>query len=176
MKALYAYLISLLIVLADHATKWLATDKLDYARPIEILPVLDMMLIHNQGAAFSFLSDAGGWQRWFFAGIAVGMSVVLVVWLAKLPRNKTWLATCLALVLGGAVGNLIDRVRFGYVVDFISVHWESWYFPAFNVADIAISVGAFMLAIEVLFLDKEDGNGGSVKGSKEDRTNGSKAR
>jgi len=154
MKVVYAYLTSFLIVLADHATKWLATDQLDYARPIEILPVLDMMLVHNQGAAFSFLSDAGGWQRWFFAAIAVGMSAVLVVWIWRLPRTKLWLTACLALILGGAVGNLIDRVVHGYVVDFISVHWDAWYFPAFNIADIAISVGAFMMAIEVLFLDR----------------------
>lgn len=159
MRTLLYYILSLAIIALDHLTKWLATTKLDYARPIEILPVLDMTLLHNHGAAFSFLSDAGGWQRWFFAGIAVGMSVVLLIWIFRLPRDKTWLAISLSLVLGGAVGNLIDRINLGYVVDFISVHWDAWYFPAFNVADIAISVGAFMLAIDMLFLDKGDDNG-----------------
>ena len=112
--------------------------------------VLDWTLAYNTGAAFSFLAGASGWQRWLFTLIAVVVSVVLVVWLKRLKADETWLAVGLALVLGGALGNLVDRVVFGHVVDFILVHWQSsWYFPAFNLADSAITVGAILLALDM---------------------------
>lgn len=107
---------------------------------------LDIIRLHNPGAAFSFLADAGGWQRWFFTVFAVGVSVMLVIWLRKVRlKTEPILAIALALVLSGAVGNVIDRIEHGYVVDFIHVHWQQAYFPAFNVADSAITIGAILL-------------------------------
>lgn len=142
-------LLSVAIIALDLWTKHLASTHLEYAQPVSLLPVLDLTLVHNTGAAFSMLADAGGWQRGFFIGIATLVSVVLVVWLLRLRRGTPWLALALALVLGGALGNLYDRVTLGYVVDFISVHYGGWYFPAFNVADSAISVGAVLLFLDM---------------------------
>jgi signal peptidase II len=113
-------------------------------------------LAYNSGAAFSFLADSSGWQRWLFALIAVVVSTVLLVWLKRLGRNDTWLAIALALILGGALGNLYDRIAYGHVIDFILVHWEHRLFPAFNVADSAICVGAVMLALD-MFKSKKSG-------------------
>jgi signal peptidase II len=124
---------------------------------VVIPDLLSWTLAYNTGAAFSFLADSGGWQRWLFTLIAVVVSVVLVVWLKRLGRGDTWLAVALALVLGGAVGNLFDRVVLGHVVDFILVHWQDrWRFPAFNLADSAITVGAIMLALD-MFKSKKTG-------------------
>lgn len=112
---------------------------------------LDITRLHNPGAAFSFLADAGGWQRWFFTVLAIGISVGLVVWLRRLHvRDERVLVIALASILGGAIGNVIDRLQHGYVVDFIHVHWGSAYFPAFNVADMAISVGAGLILLDAL--------------------------
>jgi signal peptidase II len=117
-----------------------------------ILAVLDITCMHNVGAAFSFLASASGWQRWVFIGLAVVVSIGITIWLLKLPRGThSLLAAGLALVLGGAVGNVIDRIRLGYVIDFIHFHWERAYFPAFNVADSAITVGAACLLLDALF-------------------------
>ena len=156
LKARNWYLLSLAVIVLDHITKFLATWKLEYGQLVPLLPVLDLTLLHNRGAAFSFLSDAGGWQRWFFTAVAIGVSAWIALWLHRLPAGKRWLSASLALILGGAVGNLIDRVIQGYVVDFIFVHWGDSYFPAFNVADSAITVGAIMMMVDVLFLDRED--------------------
>ena len=150
------YLLSLAVIVLDHITKYIASTSLEYGQLVPLLPVLDLTLLHNKGAAFSFLSDAGGWQRWFFMAVAIGVSAWIALWLSRLPAEKRWLAASLALILGGAVGNLIDRLIQGYVVDFIFVHWEEHYFPAFNVADSAITVGAIMMMVDVLFLDRED--------------------
>ena len=149
------YLLAATVFVLDHLTKWIASRALDYGRPVEILPVFDLTLVHNHGAAFSFLSDAGGWQRWFFAATAIGVSGWIVWWLRSLPAGKAFLAAGLALILGGALGNLVDRLVLGYVVDFISVHWGPHYFPAFNLADSAITVGAGMMIIDSLFPDRE---------------------
>lgn len=132
----------------DQLSKYLADSLLSYGRPVEILPVLNMTLHYNTGAAFSMLSDAGGWQRWFFTAIAVGVSVYLLVWLMRLRREQWLLSMSLAMIVGGALGNLIDRLHLGHVVDFISVHWGTSYFPTFNVADAAISVGAVLLVLD----------------------------
>jgi signal peptidase II len=156
MKASYWYLLSLAVIALDHLTKFIATANLEYGVLVPVLPVLDLTLLHNRGAAFSFLSDAGGWQRWFFMAVAFGVSAWIALWLSRLPSEKRWLSASLALILGGAVGNLIDRLVQGYVVDFIFFHWGDSYFPAFNVADSAITVGAIMMVIEVLFLDREE--------------------
>jgi signal peptidase II len=144
------FALSGLIIVLDQLSKWLATTKLDYAQPVQVLPFFDFTLLHNMGAAFSFLSDAGGWQRWFLAAVSLGASVFIIIWLLRLNPVQRWLAGSLSLVLGGALGNLIDRVQYGYVVDFISVHYQQYYFPAFNIADSAITIGALMLIIDMI--------------------------
>jgi signal peptidase II len=140
--------LSVAIIALDQATKFLVTRFLELYERVEVLPVLDFTLLHNTGAAFSLLAGASGWQRWFFVVLASAVSLMLVVWLWRLPRGHRLIAIALALVLGGALGNLIDRVRHGFVVDFIHVHWGAAYFPAFNVADSAITVGAALLILD----------------------------
>jgi len=144
------YALALVLVIADQASKVAATTFLDYAVPVPLFSWFNLTLHYNQGAAFSFLSSAGGWQRWFFAVLAGGISIGIAQWLRQLDRRQTLLALGLALVLAGAVGNLIDRLRLGYVVDFLSVHYRDWYFPTFNVADSAISVGAVLILLDGL--------------------------
>jgi signal peptidase II len=148
--------LSLLVFVVDQASKFYFDNSLSMYQQIVIIPdYFSWTLAYNTGAAFSFLADAAGWQRWFFAAIALVVSVVLVVWLKRLKPGETWLAVALALVLGGALGNLVDRVVFGHVVDFILVHWQHrWYFPAFNVADMAITGGAILLALDMFKSDK----------------------
>lgn len=145
------YLLALVMGLLDQYTKTLATESLVYARPVEVFSWFNLTLQHNTGAAFSFLSDAGGWQRWFFTVVAVVISGVLTVWLFMAPRAHWLLGLSLALILGGAIGNVWDRVALGYVVDFISVHYQGWYFPAFNIADSAITVGAICMLLDSFF-------------------------
>ncbi|MGK4339777.1 Lipoprotein signal peptidase [Pseudomonas oleovorans subsp. oleovorans] len=149
-------LLSLLILVADRVTKDIFEGTLSMYQRIEVIPgYFDWTLAYNTGAAFSFLADAAGWQRWFFAAIAIVVSVVLVVWLKRLKRHETLLAVALAMVLGGALGNLYDRVVLGHVVDFILVHWQSrWFFPAFNLADTFITIGAILLALDMFKSDK----------------------
>ena len=128
---------------------------------IVILPFFKFTLLHNTGAAFSFLDDGAGWQRWAFSGISLVVSCVLLNWLYRLAAVDRWLAPALAMVLGGAIGNLIDRLCWGYVVDFIVVHYEEAYFPAFNVADSAISVGAAILILDLFLKGREVGRAGA---------------
>lgn len=139
------------VILADWQTKQWVSEALVLYRPQEVTTWLNITLAHNYGAAFSFLSDAGGWQRWFFVVLASGVSLVLTVWLLRLPREEWLTGMALGLVIGGAVGNLVDRVQLGYVVDFIDVHFKGWHYPAFNVADSAITVGVALLLIDGLF-------------------------
>lgn len=140
--------LSLVVILIDQVTKLQIVASF---QPYERLPVIDgffnLILAFNTGAAFSFLSDAGGWQRWFLSGLALIVAVVLVVWLTRLKPHEGWTALALSLVIGGAVGNLIDRVRLGHVVDFLDFYVGDWHWPAFNVADSAISVGVVILLI-----------------------------
>jgi signal peptidase II len=150
-KALWWYALAALVVLLDQYTKGMASAALDYGRPVEVFSWFNLTLQHNTGAAFSFLSDAGGWQRYFFSTVAVVISTVLVVWLYVMPRGQRLLALSLGLILGGALGNVWDRVVLGHVVDFISVHYGGRYFPAFNLADSAISVGAALMIFDSLF-------------------------
>lgn len=157
----WLWLTAILVVL-DQLTKQWASHVLEMYDAIEVMPMLNLYLAHNEGAAFSFLSSAGGWQRWFFTAIALVVSVVLVLWIKKLERHETWNAIGLALILSGALGNVIDRILFGYVIDFIQFYYAAqsclpgfspyrfaeqavciW--PAFNIADSAISIGAVML-------------------------------
>lgn len=149
--------ISALVLIVDQASKYYFEHSLELYQQIVVIPnYFSWMLAYNTGAAFSFLADSGGWQRWLFALIAVVVSAVLIVWLKRLGRNDTWLAVALALVLGGALGNLYDRIALGHVIDFIFVHWHEHGFPAFNVADSAITVGAIMLALD-MFKTKKSG-------------------
>lgn len=143
-------LIVVAIFAADMLTKQLAEAMLTFGQKIPVLPVLDITLLYNKGAAFSFLANESGWQRWFFTGISTAVSVMLIVWLRKLEAGQIWLGVALSLVLGGALGNLFDRIAFGHVIDFIAVHWENAYFPAFNIADSAITVGAVMLGVDAI--------------------------
>ena len=145
------YLLAVALVLLDQGSKWLAGTALEYADPVPVFPWFNLTLHYNEGAAFSFLSAAGGWQRWFFAALALGVSLAIALWLRRLSRQQWLLGLGLAFVLGGALGNLVDRLRLGYVVDFISVHYRDWYFPTFNVADAAISVGAALIILDSLF-------------------------
>ena len=149
-------LLSVLILVVDRVTKDIFEGTLSMYQRIEVIPgYFDWTLAYNTGAAFSFLADAAGWQRWFFAAIAIVVRVVLVVWLKRLTRHETLLAVALAMVLGGALGNLYDRVVLGHVVDFILVHWQSrWFFPAFNLADTFITIGAILLALDMFKSDK----------------------
>jgi len=142
------YTLALLIIVADQITKQLAEANLTYNVPVEILPVFDLTLRYNTGAAFSFLHDAGGWQRWLFSGIAISVSLVLIVWIWRNRNEHRLLSAGLSLILGGAIGNLYDRIMHGHVVDFISVHWQHYYFPAFNIADSAITIGAGLLILD----------------------------
>jgi len=139
----------------DLATKFWVSSALTYNLPVEVLPIVDLRLLHNTGAAFSFLAAAAGWQRWLFAGIAIVVSFFILRWLRETPSSARVLAGGYALILGGALGNLFDRIVHGYVVDFISVHYAGWYFPAFNIADIAITCGAALLIFDMLFLAKK---------------------
>ncbi|MBF0219961.1 MAG: signal peptidase II [Gammaproteobacteria bacterium] len=143
--------LSLAVLVIDQITKQLADALLTYMQPVALLPLFNFTLMYNSGAAFSFLSDAGGWQRWFFTAIALTVSTALVIWITRLQRQQWPLAMALALILGGAIGNLIDRLIFGHVIDFIDIYYQQWHWPAFNVADAAISIGAALLLIDTLF-------------------------
>jgi signal peptidase II len=150
-SALHWLWLSLLVIVLDLGSKYLADSLLTYANPVPLLPVFDLTLLYNTGAAFSFLAGAGGWQRWLFVAIAIGMSAFLLHWMYRTPRSHYLLGVGLALVLGGALGNLYDRTVHGHVVDFISLHWEGYYFPAFNIADTAITLGTIALLVDMLF-------------------------
>ena len=152
--------LSALVIVLDQLTKWVAVSELQLYQQVPIIDDLfSFTLAYNTGAAFSFLADASGWQRWLFAVIAVVVSIVLCVWLARLDRSEKLEAIALALILGGAIGNLYDRVIHGKVTDFILVHWQqSWFFPAFNIADSAITVGAAPLLFDMFFGRKPEQN------------------
>ena len=154
-QAFVWYLLSIVIIIVDQWTKWLAKTKLNFLEPIPVIePFLNWTLAYNYGAAFSFLADAGGWQKWFFSGLALVIALFLVVYLIRAPRNAKLLSLGLAMVLGGAIGNLIDRVRLGKVVDFIHVHYaDVWHYPIFNIADIAICIGVAIIVIDMIFLE-----------------------
>ena len=143
--------LSIIVVAADQLTKWFVVNQLELYEVLPLGPMLELTRLHNTGAAFSLLAQAGGWQRWLFVGLAGTISVAIIRWLYTLPaRGYPWLTIGLAMILGGAIGNGIDRVAQGHVVDFLHFHWQQWYYPAFNVADIAITSGAIMLVIDAL--------------------------
>lgn len=140
--------LSVIVIVLDRVSKYWASTSLDLHDPLNVLPFFNLTLMHNQGAAFSFLSQAGGWQRWFFTVIALVVTAVIVQWIRRLSPAETRMAAALSLVAGGALGNVWDRIQLGYVVDFIDVYYKTWHWPAFNIADSAITVGAVMLIVE----------------------------
>ena len=144
-------ILTAIIVIADQITKVIASAELILYKAVAVMPMINLRLLHNEGAAFSFLSDAGGWQRWFFTIISLAVSILLVFWIKKLKPEEKMQALSFSLILGGAIGNLIDRVRLGYVVDFIEIYYKEFSWPAFNIADSAITIGVTILIIDTLF-------------------------
>lgn len=145
-------------VVLDQWTKRLAETHLIFHEPVPVMPMLNWTLAYNKGAAFSFLSNAGGWQQYFFIALASVMSVIFAVWLLRLSPKLIVLPMALALILGGAVGNLIDRIDLGHVIDFIHVYWNDSHFPIFNIADCAITLGAILLLVDSFFLESKRKN------------------
>ena len=151
MAARWYWWLSGSVIVLDQVTKFLAETLLTFHQPVPVLPSFNLLLTYNTGAAFSFLAGASGWQRWFFLGLGSLVSIGLIVWLRRLKPTETRLATALALILGGAIGNLIDRAWLGQVIDFIQLYYQHWYWPAFNLADSAITVGAALLVLDSLW-------------------------
>lgn len=137
--------LALLVLVADQITKIWVVQNFTLGESIQLLPIFNFTYARNYGAAFSFLGDAGGWQRWLFTAIAIVVSCVLTVWLSRLKRAELKLSLALILIIGGAIGNLIDRMIYGYVVDFIHFYYQQWHYPVFNIADCAITIGAILL-------------------------------
>ena len=148
--------ITVLIIILDQASKVMADHFLQYHQPVAVMPLFNFTLMYNKGAAFSFLADAGGWQRWFFLCLTSAVSIFIYSWLRKLKTHQVLQYTSLALILGGAIGNLIDRAIYGHVIDFLDVYYNSHHWPAFNIADSAIFVGAILLIIDTLKNPHED--------------------
>ncbi len=142
--------LSLLVLILDQASKLAVDASMQLYESIPLLPYFNLTYAHNTGAAFSFLAQAGGWQRWLFAGLAIVMSTVIYIWLMRLQKHETLMAIALSLVLGGAIGNLIDRIAYGYVIDFLDVYYQHWHWPAFNIADSAICIGVGLMLLENL--------------------------
>jgi len=140
--------IPLVVIVLDQATKMLAMEILP-GSPINILPVFNLTLTFNTGAAFGFLNDASGWQNWFFIAVALIVSGVIIAMVRKMQAHELQTAVALSLILGGALGNVVDRIRLGRVIDFLHVYYQSWSFPVFNIADSAITIGAILLVLDV---------------------------
>lgn len=158
-SALPWLVLAVLSIAIDQVSKAWILARFQEFQTLTLLPVLDISRWHNQGAAFSFLAGAGGWQRWLFTGLALVVSGAIIVWLRRLDgKSQARLAAALTLIMGGAIGNVIDRIYHGFVVDFIVVHWKAHYFPAFNVADTCITIGAGLLILDALL----DGRGGKA--------------
>ena len=154
-RSVYWLLLSTAIVVLDQVTKLLVIENMTLYQRVQITSFFDLVRLHNTGAAFSFLADASGWQNWLFTGIAVVVSIGILYWLVTLPaKDRRTLAMGLALVLGGAVGNVIDRSSYGYVVDFILLHYQEWSYPAFNIADSAITCGVILILYDGVVLDR----------------------
>ena len=142
--------LALVVIVVDQLSKQLVVNMLMLHETLPLLPSLNLLRAENTGAAFSFLSSASGWQRWFFIVLAVSVSGFLIIWLKRLTTGQRLQAAALALILGGALGNLCDRVVHGYVIDFIDVYYQVWHFPVFNIADSAITVGAILLILDAM--------------------------
>jgi signal peptidase II len=137
------------IFFVDQLTKYLGNGWLEYGQTRTVFPGFDLLLVYNRGAAFSFLNDAAGWQRWILSGISAVVSIGIVLYIRRVPAHQRLLRVALAFILGGALGNFFDRIALGYVVDFISIYYESWRFATFNVADAAISIGAALMVLDI---------------------------
>jgi len=148
--------LSLIVIVLDQVTKTLADSLLTLYAPVPVIPFLNLTLMYNHGAAFSFLSDAGGWQRWFFTILALVVSALIIAWLKKLPGTEKFQATALSLILGGAIGNAIDRIIYDHVIDFIDVYYQHLHWPAFNIADSSIVLGAAILIAQAFFPGKQE--------------------
>ncbi len=146
-------LVTVLVIVLDQYSKRLITAKFELFDRVAVAPFFDIVRLHNTGAAFSFLANASGWQNWFFTAVALAVSVLILWWLFRQPAGRVAVPFGLALVLGGAIGNLIDRLQHGYVVDFVLLHYDHWSFPAFNVADSGITVGVILLLFDGFFLE-----------------------
>ncbi len=140
--------ISVVVLVLDQASKWWVLENFLEYEVREVWPVFNLTLVFNRGAAFSFLADAGGWQHYLFVGLALVVSLVLLVWLIRLDARRRLEAWALSLILGGAIGNLVDRLRLEKVVDFLQWHWQQHYFPSFNLADAAITLGVGLLLLD----------------------------
>ena len=159
--------LSLAVIVLDQATKYAVAQNFREFDEVVVLPFLSLVRLHNEGAAFSFLSTASGWQRWLFTGLGIAVSIGILVWLRHLPaRGQHLLAAGLAFVLGGALGNVIDRVLWGHVIDFIRVHYGGFDFPAFNIADSAITIGAALLILDNLLVWRRERREAAAAGGK----------
>jgi signal peptidase II len=147
-------LIAVFIFVIDRVTKSLVLNHLTLAEPVNILSMLNLLFTFNTGAAFGFLNKASGWQEWLFITIAVGVSIFLIIWQLRIPVKYLWLKIAAALILGGTLGNLYDRIVFHKVIDFLDFYFKKWHYPVFNIADAAICVGATMLIIDILLQEK----------------------
>lgn len=154
-RGLFWVWLAVLVIVLDQLTKYAVMWTFQEYQVEPILPFFNLTLVYNKGAAWSFLANAGGWQRWFFIGVSVVASVALVLWLRSLRRTERWISIALALILGGALGNLYDRIVWGKVVDFLDFYWGAAHFPAFNVADSAITVGAIMMILDMFWPQSE---------------------
>jgi len=142
------YILSAFVVLADQVTKNIVTENFLYGENLNVFSGFNLILIHNTGAAFSFLSDAGGWQRWLFLLISLIVSIILAAWLYRLKKTQFFMSLSLSLILGGAIGNLIDRIFLGYIIDFIDIYYKSYHWPVFNIADASITLGVTIFIIK----------------------------
>ncbi|MDP2516901.1 signal peptidase II [Photobacterium damselae subsp. piscicida] len=149
--------LAILVFIIDIGSKLVVMNTMDYGWPnrIEVLPFFNLLYVHNYGAAFSFLSDAGGWQRWLFTAIALGVCGLLLFWMRRTPASNKIANSAYALIIGGALGNLFDCMYHGFVVDFLDVYWGNYHWPAFNIADSAICLGAALIIIDGFVNDKK---------------------
>ncbi|MGN0920390.1 MAG: signal peptidase II [Cellvibrio sp.] len=150
-KPVFWYLVAIAVTIIDLLTKAAIESHFEFREIKEVTSFFYLTLVYNTGAAFSFLADAGGWQRWFFTAIAIGASVLLVSWIRKEASSKPYMAFAYAFILGGALGNLYDRIVLGHVVDFLVLHYQDFYWPAFNLADSAITLGVIIILYDVFF-------------------------
>ena len=147
--------LSLIVILLDQLSKQWIEATFQLYQSMAVFPGFNLILVYNEGAAFSFLSDQGGWQRWFFVILAIAFSIGLIIWLLRLSEQEKWISAAIALILGGAVGNVIDRILFGHVIDFLDVYYDKWHFPAFNIADSAISLGVGLILIDAVLFEAQ---------------------
>lgn len=150
--------LSAVIIVIDQLIKLSVVHKLVYQQPHPVLPFLSLTLVYNPGAAFSFLGSAGGWQIYLFASISVIIAIIFTVWLARIPRSFIWRGLGLGLIIGGALGNFIDRIRLTYVIDYVDFHIGTWHFATFNFADSVICIGAFFLVFSLIYVGGKNSN------------------